>query len=392
MSSKFRTIFIWFSVICVNLLALEGISFVVLKISQSHLDKTQWKTRQDINARYGVDDRIIRVETNLLFERIPNYHPYRWFQLPRNFQGTYFHLDELGFRNLPNTLQSQTEKVAFFGGSTMFSVTTRDEGTIPYIFNKMLNQNLAQAVNYGMGAYNSTSELMTFIELSRLQKFKYAIFYDGVNEVGRYIEKVQDETKDPFYEVMGYPYFYAVKPALGNFMRGESRTEPPYMPYLFRVIRQTYLRYGYQFWSLFSRPVRTIQPNEIEESAETTAKIYEQNVLDISALSKAKGIVPVFFLQPNIYSSLDKKMSANEKYLASADMEKKLHILAYDKIRSKMKTHPEIKFFDISGILNNSQEEDVYFDYCHVHEKINVLLAEKIASDLKGVLPKNYWQ
>ena len=64
------------------------------------------------------------------------HHPYRGFALPENYQGKYVQTDELGFRNTPGNWKSSLPKIAYFGGSTMFSTVTNQENTIPAILQK----------------------------------------------------------------------------------------------------------------------------------------------------------------------------------------------------------------------------------------------------------------
>lgn len=83
--------------------------------------------------------------------------------------------------------------------------------------NAKLNTYIVNALNYGIGGYSSTTELMTLIEVKRYDKYiKYAIFYDGVNEVGRYIEYLQKGSGNPIYKVIGYPYFWPFHNSLRN--------------------------------------------------------------------------------------------------------------------------------------------------------------------------------
>lgn len=388
---KFLTF--WLPTILINLLILEGISYVFVKSSQNYLDKTQYEARQRINAKTGVSDRILRTEVNKIFERVVEYHPYRGYKAPNNYSGTYIHLDDLGFRNGIETFNERSDKIGFFGSSTTFSVTTRDEGAFPHIINQSLNQNIAQAVNYGVGALGTTGDLLVFLEVSRMKKMKYAVFYDGASEVGRFVEKVQDRATSATYNYMAYPYLQALKPAMENFLRGRAPYELPYDSYLLQAIKKTYQRFIVpKILARFGVAPKLVEANEIEQFSEIVASIYENNVMDLDVLAKSKGIVPIFILQPNVYSSPRIKMSATEKANFNDEIYYHFHETAYEKIREKMKRHAKINFFDLSKSMSDYPEEDAFMDAFHLSEDANAFMSKKISVVLKKFVPGNYWK
>jgi hypothetical protein len=130
------------------------------------------------------------------------FFPTRWYTNMPNFNGKYVVTDGSGFR-IDKKLLVNSRSIGFFGGSTMFSVVTKQSETIPDQFQLTGFDTL----NFGVGGYSTTAELPTFIEaLNKYPNIKVAVFYDGVNEVARYVELVQDEASVELFKSVGYYY------------------------------------------------------------------------------------------------------------------------------------------------------------------------------------------
>ena len=121
----------------------------------------------------------------LKFDWMPFVH---WRQ--RSFRGVYTNVDERGRRATPgaDTPEKGALSIHCFGGSTMWGMGARDEGTIPAVLQRRLRAagHRVILVNQGQSGYIVTQEL---IMLQQLLKHEgppdVAIFYDGVNDVSR---------------------------------------------------------------------------------------------------------------------------------------------------------------------------------------------------------------
>ena len=99
-----------------------------------------------------------------------------------------------------------------FGGSTTFSVLTDQKGTI----SEQASSEKYQVLNFGVGGYSTSAEIMTFVEaIRRYPDIEIAIFYDGVNELGTSIEKHIEPNSPEF--LMGRPFEAVMNWALENY-------------------------------------------------------------------------------------------------------------------------------------------------------------------------------
>jgi hypothetical protein len=272
--------------------------------------------RRNMAARSGVDYDTLVSEMNRIYIERPRLHPYRWYTPEENFSGNYVTTDRWGFRIDRNAAVSEVDKIGFFGGSTMFSTTTRQAGSIPAILNgKYLNGEKALALNFGVGGYSSSAELIAFIEVLRRVHLRYAVFYDGINEVGRYAEWIQDEPKGDFFDVMGYYLTSPYRQALRN----ESPTFSQYEIQSVKLVRRVYRSLALRGLVKSGNEVRNVNlvvnASNVDAHAQKIVDLYARNVLDIAAIAARYGVVPVFFWQPDIYLTR-KKLTEREQQLA----------------------------------------------------------------------------
>jgi hypothetical protein len=125
--------------------------------------------------------------------------PTRWYMFQPNFRGRYVVTDDAGFRIDP-TAVTEAKSIGFFGGSIMFSIVTRQEHSIP----ALVHLPGFNSLNFGVNGSTAT-ELPTLLEALRRYRLEAAVFYDGVNEIGRYLEMLQDGAPEAFAAV-GYYY------------------------------------------------------------------------------------------------------------------------------------------------------------------------------------------
>lgn len=386
-------------VLVLSVIVLVGIE-VFSWIAISVLDYTEnWRNtssqdrdaRRNMAARSGVDYSALVDEMNRIYVERPRLHPYRWYTPEENFSGRYVTTDKWGFRADREAAISEVNKIGFFGGSTMFSTTTHQAGTIPAILNrKYLNGEKALAVNFGVGGYSSSAELITFIEVLRRTHLRYAVFYDGINEVGRYAEWIQDEPEGNFFNLMGYYLTSPYRQALRNEEPSFGQYEIQSIKLVRRVYQSLVLRGLIKSGSGARSVNMVINEGNVDEHAREIVDLYANNVLDIASIAARYGVVPIFFWQPDVYLT-KKKLTEREQQIARRNPA--VRLLAV-KVRSLVRSDTRFRglhLFDVSGALDNMTEQDHFFDYAHLSEQGNMVVAEAIAADLKTVTPKDYW-
>lgn len=313
-------------------------------------------------------------ELELLYKRAMQYHPYRGYALPASIAGRYHGTDRFGFR-APSDAErppAGAARVAFFGGSTMYSVKTSAAAAIPGLVGQALDRTRFEAVNYGIGGYGSTNELTTFIEVTRRPDhgIRWAVFLDGVNEVGRYSERWQDQADAPFYDVLGYRWrdtAFALENELGIATRPRLA--------LSRALGWLYER------ATLAWQVRSLSrtDEDYRRAGQTVAAIYFANLADIRTLAAAKGVVPLFFLQPTVFDV--RRPSARERRIreraaARAIDVGRLEAAAYKAIRED----PRFSSFGVHDLADalDGRTGEIFFDDCHLTRAGNELLAARI--------------
>jgi hypothetical protein len=379
----------WIILIVIVLSFIELTSYFLYR----NINKATYQNQQEIHIifkKYDVDCDVLYKELSYLFYKTILFHPYRWFSCIKNFNGKYVKTDEYGWRIDRSKVSKDVTKIACFGGSTMFS-STEDTGTIPYHLNSRINTDQVIALNFGVGGYSSTAELMSFIEVVRYEKnIHYAIFYDGVNDVLRYIEYKQRNPSDRIYHYVGYPYPYVSDKSMRNHLHVPDLRRLIYIPYSLKFIKQL-LVYNILPKSIASSQVIT----DYDKEANIITQMYIDNVKDITVLCKANNITPIFLLQPNIFT-LSKRLF-NERVGITLDYDKKFSDVDLEKLMKlvyyKIANRSELKdkfFYDISDSLNNSPPDEYYIDDCHLFSNGNKIVADRILSIMSNYLPQGY--
>lgn len=338
------------------LFVFEGSCWLAIKAYLSLADRSR------VNAMAGdhaAASELVYVQSNsILF-------PTRWYTNKPNFRGNYVITDPSGFRIDPMATREQ-KSIGFFGGSTMFSAVTSQQDTIP------AQVHLAgfNSLNFGVGGYSTAAELPTFIEAMRkYSSIRIAVFYDGVNEIGRYLEMLQDNAPQAAFGPVGYYYRIGVDTALGSYFPTARPTFVVRTPSM-RILERLLLR---------GAAASQITESGLGEIAQRIADQYFSNVEDISKTAQANLVRPVFIFQPNIFTT-KKLLTANERAIVQSDatLMPKLAPL----VRATIFADPRARRFsviDASDVLD-SAEGEIFYDWCHVNRVGNRIVADRIFS------------
>lgn len=292
------------------------------------------------------------------------FYPSRWYTSAPNYKGRYVQTDMYGFRINPESI-SKNCAIGFWGGSTMFSITTSQNHTIPG------NIDLAgcDSLNFGQGGYSTNAELMAFIEGVRAYpNIKAAFFYDGVNEVARYLEWAQKPKVNNFlYQKIGSYYEGGIQNALKN---SQPFYEFNYKSNFLYLIDRVFI----------ANRIKTTNQFDVATMSKEVANIYYQNITDIQILAKSKGIIPIFSWQPSIFTS-QKKLTPRELTIADdRTLVKQLYIETTRQILSD-KRRKLFHFLDLTAALDEL-EGDIFSDWHHINEEGNKEIALRISSYL----------
>ena len=328
----------------------------------------------------GVAWEDLNFDNRKIYEQSLIFHPYRWFQLAPDYAGKVINIDNFGLRK--GLEFKKRKKIGVFGGSTVFSIFTADSETIPSLLTKMSTK--YEFLNYGIGAYNQTASLMNYIEQIRVQELDYVIFYDGVNEIGRMVEKYERGDFDDNQQLKNMGYYHTeftrngIEKTFGY--RFESNPNKPYMLRFFDIF------FPPQNVSSSRARQKSLSPedkNELEMISDEIVKTYVHNIRMITSISKEYGVTPIFIWQPDIYVTQKRLTDSEKKLYDKYQGLRSLTKLTLSKIQTN-DTLPNLNFFDLSKSLDSLNEGDHFFDYCHLNSEANRKIAESIFSILNS--------
>ena len=352
---KFSSFAIWFLYILILYLFTEIAAGYALDIYKK-------------NQRGATDYTILDSEAMLELAEVQgknHLNLYRWYSNYANFRGKHVVTDASGFRINTESITND-EIVGMFGGSTTFSVLTSQDGTIPNLLSDILPGH--QVLNFGVGGYSTGAEIMTFVEALRAYpKMKTAIFYDGVNELGRPLERL-GAVYNNSYELIGPPYVTGEINAISRSIPGISLADSN-LYYIYKRIL----------------PIlnKKEDPLEKEKRMLSIVQRYYDNVRVLSGICAEYEVECFFIWQPSIFTTSKDSLTTREnQILTETPMQEYIELtkMIFQDKRSKY-----FNLTDLSNALDNKPATDqYYYDWCHLSKDGNELVANEIASIIKN--------
>lgn len=291
----------------------------------------------------------------------------------RPFAGKHINVDSAGLRFTPqfgrHAPDGHYEPLVFlFGGSTMWGTGARDSGTIPSALSRLIGPapSRARVVNMGESGYVSTQAILSLeLELRRGNIPDIVILYDGVNDV--FSAHQNGEAGLPQNEMHRAEEF--------NLLKDGARMRELGMGDLWKRT----VTAGMVEWlhGLTAPPPTTPRPGVAAE----VIRLYRENLALMEALSRHYGFRYEAYWQPVVFTRANP--SPYEK--AQSELMQDVRPLFLEAYRlaatdSLLRTNPH--FHNMSGIFD-STEFTVYLDFCHLSERGNAIVAERIDADLK---------
>jgi lysophospholipase L1-like esterase len=241
--------------------------------------------------------------------------PYVYFRrVP--FQGSMIQVDGQGRRRTvpaPRTA-TDTVRVFFFGGSTMWGSNQRDPATIPSVTSRRLNESgrgdLAYEVtNFGESGYVFTQEMLELqLQLRAGNVPDVVVFYDGINDIAAAVQ----------YGEAGVPQNEGNRSREFGFGRAIFGTETG-IGSDWRAIRAigSAIAQRLQFVQRIAQAGRTASPPTAPALTNDVVRTYTSNVDQIEALSRAYGFVALYVWQPALQTTT-KRLTPFERELRGA--------------------------------------------------------------------------
>lgn len=250
--------------------------------------------------------RKVRWLPYLYFGRLPSYH------------GPYVNIDSLGHRITPQPRSPEIPRarVFFFGGSTMWGNSQRDDHTIPAEASRRL-QPLAgpgeriEITNFGENGYVMTQGIIQLVlQLRAGNRPDVVVFYDGLNDAGATIQSgvpglPQNESKRVAEFAMGRALD---RTGFEQGFRKDARA-------LEIIVGQGGRQLAAVEWlqSSLLRPATTFIA--AKAVARGTVGVYRENVRLVEALARSYGFTPIYVWQPNVHAT-PKPLSPYEERIA----------------------------------------------------------------------------
>ena len=346
--------------------SLLFVEFVLLEV---FFNKRDAAARVDIPFEdSGIDfaSPTYQAENVAIYELTP--HPWRWYMLKESPNHSIFNINRLGYRiDEASATAANGPVVGMFGGSTTFSVLTAAEYSIPSHIEDYCGRPLT-VLNFGVGGYSSSAQLGAYLEAVRHFKLDHALFYDGVNEVGRYIEAFQVHGDTPhIYRQVGFPY------DIIDFVNLPYRQ---YQPEFLLFARQTNI--GRAAWKLLNvalyggNTAHNDQAilNDTPRHAGYIANTYLRNIAALEALTALENTPAQmdFFWQPMLAFKLT-------KHPQEEGLEHPVESALHQQVRAQVTA--SAKVIDLSQIFA-AEPGRIYYDSVHVGKAGNARIAQAI--------------
>ncbi len=372
----------------IMLIAIElGITFVWYIRNLRHTPPVNFRVQADTYSNSAWAAKYYKeLEESYNNIEAMKWRPYvYWRRAP--YHGENINIDADGIRktyNVVNTKDSKPPKKVFmFGGSTMWGLGTADDFTIPSIFAKEANAKgiNCEVVNYGQDAYVSTQSLIELmIQLRRGNIPDAVVFYDGINDVFSAFQSGG---------VVGIPHgeFRRVREFSlleKNELKVAAARSAIRQLSTIRILNEVLRKFKLRQDTFQGIPVDFEKPiTDRKALAQAVAQTYLNNIQVVQALAKAYGFKCLFYWQPMIF--LKKNLTEYERRSIELDANypglKELYLETYSAMQqSSTELKEDIAFHDISSIFNDLHEP-IYTDYCHMGEKGNGLIVQRMLAD-----------
>lgn len=313
------------------------------------------------------DRRLINKLECLGFQEAIDYvwieHPYIFYNFSRNemldmnLGYTYkMNAEYPGIKVLGNNY-ADDYKIAVLGGSTTDSEACTITSWVDFLYSKCEKYNVT-IFNGGTDGYTSTMELIKLLRDILSLNPDMVLVYDGVNDAVKLTEKP--------YEFM---YLKRVLSFAGARQSQKGGT-----------VRQAYNSAWSRSWARVADG-NECQINSGAAESRNSFEIWLDNMELMYAIAHSKGIRFFSFLQPMLLSKKESALTLRDQSWINAEYICR-HQRGIDAQKNFRKMMAERKveethdyMYDLSAIFDT---EDVYMDFCHVYEKGNRIIAEKI--------------
>ncbi len=339
-------------------LGIAAVAWLALELGLAAFDS---QTRSPLVDVANTDALANQEQAAALFEELYSgrlqhrFEPFAHYRM-KAYAGQHVNVDEQGWRVTP-TSSPAGPTVWVLGGSTVWGMGARDEGTIPAHLASALGRDV-QVENLAQIGYTSTQELITLlVRLQAGDRPDVVVFYDGVNDLLSLLKLGR----------AGLPLDVPRRELEFNI------TRPDDLPRLLRATLANLARrskvLGLVRGSADRQPAQPI--DDPERAAQDALRAYLANVAAAQGLAERYGFAVMFFWQPTLFDKA-KRSPSEEAALAKEASFAPLYRAA----QAQVSTSTVV--VDLSNVFGDDPAP-AFFDFCHLNEAGNRRVAERIA-------------
>jgi hypothetical protein len=284
-------------------------------------------------------------------------------------------------------LDADAPRVTVTGGSAVWGMCVRDDETIPSSLARALagTRTPARVENHAQIGWVTTQEYIDLLLDLRQQRVpRVAVFYDGWNDIvagmveGAPGGPLNETNRKQEFDLLQHPgrlRLYAL-PNPQNLALGR----------LARTLRRHLVRGapGRSAPVWLSRFGPDTSDAKLDSVAHQVVRIYAWNMNRIEELGRTFGFHPLFYWQPDLVGKAT--LSPTERATLAADP---LMVRFTRKVRDAVRASDQFAacrdFRDLETEFD-ADEQEIFFDWCHITAGANDRVAELIAADVRAAL------
>ncbi|OGP06181.1 MAG: hypothetical protein A2Z91_06350 [Deltaproteobacteria bacterium GWA2_38_16] len=401
---------------------IEMLSYVTLSVyykyfnahgySQFFWEKMKHNVHPLVSRYFFLDEKNIgenRINSNEVFQFDPIIG---WIPVPGisyigylNGHKTVYQHNKNGFMSMdieeiiPFKKAEDEYRIFVLGGSTVMGVGASDmRSTIPaYLETELKKKNTKniRVINAGVGGFKAVQEYMYFIRKLIDYEPDLIITFDGSNDVGRAIDALRGNLKpsdDYYLAIQGYN----MTQLLGSFKYFLERAKSS-IQYNISTGKISFFCFGLsQFMSLVrSKNTRKSVPTSKEKInlKLDVIKFYTHYLEEIVLYGLSHRVKIFCILQPRINNGFKKNHPKEAVFYSIKDKQDKydMHYVfsvfssLFNDMEKKYSNNDTVLIKDYSAIFKNVSDE-IYVDEIHYNDFGNLIIAQKIASDVQSYL------
>ena len=355
----------------ISLLLLVGVDFLLRAVLQREGDGSRVSIDRHRADAFDDVDFVLPLFREYHDSKEMAWTPYLYWRR-RRFEGEYIRVDERGRRHTWSPpIGEHAPRVFVFGGSTTWGAGARDDYTIPSLLAKQLHAAGldVRVTNFGESGYVSTQAVISLLlELQSGRVPDVVVFYDGANDL---FAALQNERP-------GVPQNEDNRRSEFNLSRRRGKLTA-------LMLRKTFVgidRLATRLRSAGAAPTPEVETRAV---ASQTVQVYAHNLLIVEALSQSFGFEALYYWQPSVFSK-QRRTPYEESLVASRPARERA---IFDDAVSLIAESQELarieSFRDLSGVFGDAPEP-VFFDFIHVSELGNAVLASAMKRDVMAQL------